>query len=194
MLAGLALGCAVPARADSFIDDRVSKDTGGIYAAQDAVPIALGLLTAGCALANGSADRLGNTCWKAGEGALASYAVAKGVQRLTSRESPDDTDDPGHWSSGGHGSFPSGHVAFTTALVTPFVLEYFDDSPWAAALLVLPAYEMVARVKARDHWQTDVLAGAVLGFAVGAWEHERDGPLVLTLLPGGAAVGFSSRF
>ena len=188
------LGAAAGAHAGNGIDERVSKDTGGIYAAQHAVPVTLAVLTAGCALVNGSEDRLGNTCWKAGEAALASYAVAKGVQRLTRRAAPDETDDPGEWSSDGDGSFPSGHVAFTTALVTPFVLEYIDESPWAAALLVLPAYEMVARVKARDHWQTDVLAGALLGLAVGVYEHQREGPFVLTLLPGGAAVGWRTTF
>ncbi len=187
----------VPARhaaADRFIDERLGEDTGGIYAAQHALPVALGLATASCALWQGSSDRLGNICWKAGEGALASYAAAKAVQRLTRRASPDDTDDPGEWSARGDGSFPSGHVAFTTALVMPFVLEYAGENPWAFALLLFPAYEMVARVKARDHWQTDVLAGALLGLAVGAYEHHREGPIVLTLLPGGAAVGYRARF
>ena len=48
-------------RADGF-DHRVAKDTGGIYSVQDAVPISLGMLAAGCALWRGSDDRLGKTC------------------------------------------------------------------------------------------------------------------------------------
>ena len=58
-------------------------------------------------------------------------------------------------------------------------------------LLLLPAYEMVARVKAREHWQTDVLAGALLGFAVGAIEQHYDGPFALALLPEGALLSYS---
>ena len=180
----------------SFIDERVGKDTGGVYRAQDAVPVALGLMVAGCALWNGTEDRFGRTCWVAGESAIASYGLAKGLQVLTKREPPSDTSDPSRWSSShSHGgSFPSGHVAFTTAIVTPFVLDYFEDRPWVAALLLLPAYEMFARVKARDHWQTDVLAGALLGFAIGAYEHHYDSPFVFTILPGGAFVGFHHYF
>lgn len=200
LLCCLSLGGLAQAKGESFIDKRVGKDTGGIYSAQDAVPITLGLMVAGCALWNGTEDRFGKTCWVAGESALASYGFAKGLQVLTKRESPNDSADPGRWHSshssshGKGGSFPSGHVAFTTAIVTPFVLDYFEDQPWVAALLLLPAYEMVARVKARDHWQTDVLAGAVLGFAIGAYEHHYDSPFVFSLLPGGAFVGFHKSF
>ena len=187
----LAVGAARGAAADSFIDEQVSKETSGIYRAQDALPIALGAVTAGCALLYGSADRFGRTCWKAGEAAVGSYALAKGLQSLTNRESPEHTDDPSDWNAHGSGSFPSGHVAFTTALVTPFVLEYASERPWVTALLLLPAYEMVARVKAREHWQTDVLAGALLGFAVGAIEQRYDGPFALALLPNGALLSYS---
>jgi len=62
------------------------------------------------------------------------------------------------------------------------------------ALAILPAYEMVARVKAREHWQTDVLAGAALGFAFGAYEAHRNNPLIFSVLPGGAYVGFRHSF
>ena len=45
-------------------------------------------------------------------------------------------------------------------MVTPFILQYAHDEPWIAALAILPVYEMVARVKAREHWQTDVIVGS----------------------------------
>lgn len=184
------------ARSGGSLDHRVKKDTGGIYAAQNAVPITLGLLVGACALWGGTEDRFSRTCWEAGEGSISSYVLAKGIQVVTKRESPSQTDDPGRWSAHiNSGSFPSGHVAFTTALVTPFVMENFEAHPWlSSALLLLPAYEMVARVKSRDHWQTDVLGGALLGFAVGAYEFHRDSPFVFTLLPGGAMVGFHHSF
>lgn len=181
--------------ADNLIDHRLSKDTSGIYAAQDAVPISLGLLAAGCALWEGTESPLGRTCLQSGEAAIAGGLLAKGLQRAFRRQAPYETDDPNQWfSPHANGSFPSAHVMFTTAAVTPVILQYVEDEPWVAALAVLPAYEMVARVKAQEHWQTDVLAGAVLGFAVGAYEYRRNGPLVLYILPGGGFMGLKKSF
>jgi len=181
-------------RADNFIDHRVTKDTGGIYSLQDAVPISLGLLAAGCAFWQGTEDRLGKTCWEAGESGLLTAVAAEGLQFITARQPPSATSDPNRWFAGGKGSFPSTHVSVTTAVVTPFIYQYIHDDPLVAALAVLPVYEMVARVKAQQHWQTDVLAGAALGFGIGAYEVHRNNPLVFSLLPGGAYIGFHREF
>jgi undecaprenyl-diphosphatase len=197
-LAGmLAAVCALvlsPRIGRADIDHRVSKDTSGIYSAQDAVPISLAVLTAGCALWQGTEDRFGKTCWQAGESGVAGVFMAEGLQFLTGRQSPAETSDPSRWFSGGKGSFPSTHVTVTTAIVTPFIYQYVHEQPAVALLAILPVYEMVARVKAQEHWQTDVLAGAALGFATGYFESHRDSPLVFSLLPGGAYVGFRHSF
>jgi membrane-associated phospholipid phosphatase len=182
------------ARADNFIDHRVTKDTGGIYSLQDAVPISLAVFAAGCALWQGTEDRFGKTCWQAGEAGVASVLVAEGLQFATGRRSPAETSDPGQWFSGGKGSFPSTHVSLTTSIVTPFIYQYIHEEPFVAALAILPLYEMVARVKAQEHWQTDVLAGAALGFAFGAYESHRNNPLIFAVLPGGVFVGFHHSF
>jgi undecaprenyl-diphosphatase len=198
LLGGLAacmLVAAPPSRADNLIDHRLSKDTGGIYSLQDAVPIGLGLLSGGCALWEGTDDRLGKTCWESAESGLEGVAAAKLLQVLIRRQAPSETDDPNHWfSPHTQGSFPSTHVTFTTAVVTPVIAHYFQDDPWVAALALLPAYEMVARVKAQEHWQTDVLAGAVLGGGIGALESYRDSPWAFYLMPGGGFIGFKKSF
>jgi len=198
LVALLALCAALaPAasRADgSFIDRRLSKDTGGIYQAQDAVPVGLALLAGGCALWEGTENKLGRTCWESGESIAIGGLSAEALQLITGRRSPSDTGDPGHWFSGSKGSFPSLHVTVTTAAVTPVIVQFVRDDPWVAALALLPAYEMVARVKAQEHWQTDVLAGALLGAGVGVYEAERNSPFVFYLLPRGAFAGFSRRF
>ncbi|MDR3416573.1 MAG: phosphatase PAP2 family protein [Nevskia sp.] len=195
LCAATAALTAGPASADgNFIDHRLSRNTGGIYAAQDAVPVALALASAGCALWEGTQDPLGRTCWESGESIAIGGVSAEALQYITGRRSPSDTTDPGHWFSGAKGSFPSLHVTATTAAVTPFILQYVKDDPWVASLALLPAYEMVARVKAQEHWQTDVLAGALLGFGVGAYEYQRNSPFVFYLLPGGAFAGFSRKF
>lgn len=194
VFAGLALLPGMASASGDFIDRRLSKNTGGIYSIQDAVPVALAVASAGCALWEGTESRLGRTCWESGESIAIGGVSAVALQYITGRKSPSDTEDPGHWFSGGKGSFPSLHVTATTAAVTPVILEYVHDDPWVAALAVLPVYEMVARVKAQEHWQTDVLAGALLGFGVGWYEYERKSPLVFYLLPGGAFAGISRRF
>ena len=190
---GLLVLLPYTARA-SGLDHRVTKDTGGLYSLPDAVPVSLSLLAAGCAWWQGTEDRLGRTCWEAGEAVFGSAVAAEGLQFITGRQSPSATGDPNRWFSGGKGSFPSTHVSVTTAAVTPFIYQYIHDQPLVAALALLPMYEMVARVKAREHWQTDVIAGAALGFAVGAYEAHRNNPLVFSVLPGGAYIGFHHSF
>ncbi|MEP6883320.1 MAG: phosphatase PAP2 family protein [Gammaproteobacteria bacterium] len=195
---GWAVACLLslfpgPGRA-AGLDHRVTEDTSGLYSLQDAVPVSLALLAAGCAWWRGTEERLGKTCWEAGESALGSAVAAEAVQFITGRRAPSASADPNQWFRGGKGSFPSTHVAVTTAAVTPFIYQYIHDEPLVAVLALLPMYEMVARVKAREHWQTDVIAGAALGFAVGAYEAHRDNPLVFSLLPGGAYVGYHHSF
>jgi membrane-associated phospholipid phosphatase len=174
------------------LDHLVSQSTGGIYRYYNTPPTALFWTSLGGALFLGSEDRLGRTFWKSSEAYFLDQAATEVLKRTTGRLRPADTDDPNQWRKGGH-SFPSGHVSSTAAMVTPMILEYGKDHPAVWTLAVLPAYEMVARVKQRAHWQSDVIAGAALGTAVGYGVHER-GPFVLRLLPGGAFVGFNKLF
>jgi hypothetical protein len=139
--AGALALCSGAAQADNFLDHRVTKDTGGIYSLQDAVPISLAVFATGCALWQGTEDRFGKTCWEAGEAGIAGILSAEVLQFATGRRSPAETPDPGQWFSGGKGSFPSTHVTLTTAVVTPFIYQYFHEQPAVAALAILPLYE-----------------------------------------------------
>lgn len=179
------------------IDHRMTYDNDGII--QRGVQLAVEDLTVatviGGALWLGGDSRLGRTYWKAldatGLGAISS-TVLKGA---FTRARPMQTDNPDLWFQGkGHYSFPSGEVTAITAAVTPFMLEYGRDHPSVYALAMLPAYDAIARVKVQGHWQTDVAAGAVLGFAAGYLAHLEDNPFLLHALPGGFEVGFKKRF
>jgi membrane-associated phospholipid phosphatase len=75
----------------------------------------------------------------------------------------------------------------TAALVTSFILEYGAESPAVYALAALPAFVGVARLKAQAHWQTDVIAAATLGAAIGTYAHARPGSFFLDVLSGGAS-------
>ena len=122
--------------------------------------------------------------------------VAVEIAKLAfSRERPLTTDNPNRWFTGhGNASFPSGEATLTTAIVTPIMLEYGRDHPAVYGLALLPAYDAIARVKTRGHWQSDVLAGIALGGFVGYEMHERNVPLTLSVLPDGFHAGFKARW
>ena len=73
--------------------------------------------------------------------------------------------DPCRWFEGKGRSFPSEEATASMALVMPYVLEYGPDNPAAYALLALPAWVGVGRIKNRAHWTSDVLAGWGFGLA-----------------------------
>ena len=56
----------------------------------------------------------------------------------------------------------------------------------------MPLYDSIAHLKSQAHWQTDVIAGWMLGSAVGYWSARRTIPLAVQVLPGGLSVGCRS--
>ncbi|GAB2878882.1 hypothetical protein GCM10027277_55160 [Pseudoduganella ginsengisoli] len=181
---------ALPAHAAGF-DHRLGADPGGFWQHADGVAAAALAATAGGALYLGSEDRTGRALWQGGEAFVVSYAASSVLKHLAGRERPSETADPDRWHKGGD-SFPSRHAAGTAALVTPMIMEYGREQPAVWLLAALPAYQMVSRVKTRDHWQSDVVAGAAIGAATGYLEHQR-GPWSVQLLPGGVFVGYKGK-
>jgi undecaprenyl-diphosphatase len=55
-------------------------------------------------------------------------------------------------------------------------------------------YDAIARLKSRAHWQTDVIAGGLLGTGFGYWATTRAMPFSVQVLPRGLSVGFRTRF
>jgi len=179
------------------IDHRVTYDHSSLYkhSTLDAVEGLTFITVLGGALWEGGQDRLGRTYWQTLD-SMALGAVGSTALKYTfTRARPSQTDDPNQWFQGkGHYSFPSGEVTFSSAAVTPFVLEYGHDNPWVYALELLPAYTAVARVKTQAHWQTDVIAGWALGFGTGWLAHQQDSPWILRAMPGSVQVGYKTRF
>ena len=149
----------------------------------------------GGALVFGDNDQLGDTFWRSVDAMVITGIGAEAMKYTFQRERPSQTDNPGRFFGGSHAqSFPSGEVAAISAAGTPFIVTYGRDHPAVYALALLPAYDAVARVKTRGHWQSDVLVGAALGTGVGLWAAHRDSPLIINWLPGGFKVGFIHRF
>lgn len=78
--------------------------------------------------------------------------------------------------AGGNSSFPSMHSAVAWATLTPYAKAY--DAPW---LYGVAAITSAARVGERNHWFSDTVAGALIGYGLGSlfWESrslDKDAP------------------
>ena len=180
------------------LDHPVAQDTHGLYAIAKTPNFPAELITGtlAAALWEGGRSRLGHTLWQSVD-AAALAGVSTQILKLTfGRDRPSQSpQDPHLWFQGIHSqSFPSGDVSSITALVTPLILSYRHRDPGVWALAALPAFDMVARVRAHGHWQTDVVAGAVIGALSGYYAHERRSPFILSLLPNGAYFGLKTLF
>lgn len=178
------------------IDHRWNYDNSGIWSRSNQNVLRYGGLIGDVAFAlwEGGESRLGKSAWQSVDSVALSGIAAEASKRVLGRLRPDEGNDPNQWLKSGGRSFPSGEVAEITGIVTPYVLEYGSDHPGVYALELLPAYDAIARMKVQAHWQTDVLAGFAIGTVSGYLAHRRDTPFILSLLPGGFAVGIGKRF
>jgi membrane-associated phospholipid phosphatase len=183
-----------PLGVDNAVD---AGDATGIFARryQRALQIGAPLLVVGSALWEGADSRFGETAWQATDSLALGFIASESMKRVFSRSRPSQSDSPNEWFRGsGHRSFPSGEVMEITTAVTPFVLEYAPDCPPVWGLALLPAYDAVARVRNRAHWQTDVLASLAIGTGIGYYAHSRQTAISVQLLPRGITVGWKTRF
>jgi undecaprenyl-diphosphatase len=179
------------------IDHRLGVDNDGLWGRRQQHIILGTMVTSEILLGlwEGGDSRLGRTDWQAIDASLISAVSSEALKRIFRRVRPSSTDDPNEWfRTSRDRSFPSGEVAAMSAIVTPFVLEYGHDHPWVYALELLPAYDGYARMKTRGHWQSDVLAGFLLGTAAGYYTHQRNGSFTLSLMPHGVQIGYRARW
>lgn len=105
------------------------------------------------------------------DGALASaiaWGIAAPVSKLAvGRARPNEEQGPSHFDPfSGDASFPSGHT--TLAFSVASVVAAHDKRPWVRAVSFgLAGSVGLARIHLDAHWASDVLAGAILGTAVG---------------------------
>lgn len=166
LLAGGAIlaGAALDKPVDRFVrprqENRVVDAWGNVG---KAMPVVLAG-AAGAAVAFGD-KRMQNM----GIISLQSIAGAAGVsmvsKRVIGRARPEEElGSSSRSAKRSDASFPSNHAAVAFAAVTPFAQEY--DAPW---LYGLAAVGSLGRVADRKHWVSDVVAGGVVGYAIGSW-------------------------
>jgi membrane-associated phospholipid phosphatase len=115
---------------------------------------------------------LGDTAFASVEAGLGALALSEVAKQAFDRSRPSvgaGAADFGHGRRS-DGSFPSNHAALAWGVVTPFAQQY--DAPW---LYGVAALTNLSRVLGRDHWFSDTVAGAALGYVVGDWFHQRAG-------------------
>jgi membrane-associated phospholipid phosphatase len=129
------------------------------------------------------------------ESGVAAAALAEAIKLVVRRERPDRGRGPFSFgeAAGSSSSFPSAHTTLAWALLTPAAEEY--DAPW---LYGVAALTNAGRVLGREHWLSDTVAGAALGWAVGHALHARQagaGPTSpeFALGPGSVAVSVPFR-
>lgn len=179
------------------IDHRLSYDNSGIWKRSNQTVLLdvmiVGEIAGG--VWEGGQTRLGRTFWQSIDASAIAGLSSVVLKHAFARARPSQTDNPNLWFQGGsHYGFPSGEVATVSAIITPFVLEYRNDDPAVYALEALPVYDAIARMKVQGHWQTDVLAGFVLGTLAGYYAHSRKSPVILSVLPHGLFIGLRAQW
>jgi undecaprenyl-diphosphatase len=197
-LAALILGCgSAHAGGGPFgIDYTLRYDDAGIWKRSYQLDLQYAVLgTAGMgAVWLGNDNPLGHAFWQDLDAEAISMIVAQGLKRAIGRARPFQGDNPRVWFHSGDQSFPSGEVTVQAAFVTPIIFDYVRQDPWIAALELLPIYDAIGRMKVHDHWQSDVIAGWMVGTGLGYWTSTLRVPLLLRILPRGVSIGISTHF
>ena len=178
---GLVLSAsALDDRVDRFAERRKNRDwvQKGVGLG-DALPIGALGLSAVFAF-DDSRPRLSDAGVAALEAGGVAFLSAEVLKKVARRERPDGSGDD---------SFPSRRTATMWAAVTPYAREF--DLPW---LYGVAALTNAAAVGSREHWLSDTVAGAALGYTLGhlAWEARRTsrkGPRV-AIAPRGIALAW----
>ena len=179
------------------IDHELPLDQSGIWARRYQTGLEYGVVAmeAAGSLWFGNDTELGHTFWQTIDASAISGVASAFLKDTVGRPRPYQNNDPNAWFKGsGHQSFPSGEVTLQASFVTPFIVNYARDNPWIWSLELLPLYDGVARLKSQAHWQSDVIAGWVLGTGIAYWTTTRTTPLSVQVLPRGLSVGYYKRF
>lgn len=160
--------------AASLLDDRADRwalrnRTGRwdrLGSAANAAPYVLaagaGLLATG--MVGESAAHTAHTSLYAGAYTL---GVSMLVRGLTGRSRPNDGLGSRDWAGPSSASFKSGfvsnHTALAFALATPFAQQH--NMPWLYGVAAVTA---LGRVQQREHWLSDTVGGALLGYGIGS--------------------------
>jgi hypothetical protein len=172
LLAGalIAGSAALDRTADEYSQaHRRDLTTRALIPLGDNLPLA-GLGVAGLAWLIDHDPQQRDLAWQSIEAGLGAAAASEALHLVVDRSRPGSGRGP--WDFGGPGrlgsSFSSTHTALAWGLVTPVAEQM--DAPWLYGLALLTN---ASRVLDRDHWLSDTVAGALLGYEIGDFVHAR---------------------
>ena len=155
---------------DRPADKWAQRNTGGAYkafgTASTVIPwaLALGSGLAYTGLFGADASDTGETALKAAAFTLAgNLGLRYAVGRARPNENLGSTQFNGLKSGALQSGFASNHSAVAFALATPYAQQH--NAPWLYAVAGLTA---LGRVQKREHWVSDTVAGALMGYAMGS--------------------------
>lgn len=130
----------------------------------------IGLAGAAILALDGSDPVRSRTAVAATEAGASGILLATGLKYLVGRARPDQglgATSFKPFSATGYDSFPSRHAITAWAVATPFAKEY--DALW---LYGVAALSNLSRVVGKNHWVSDTVASAALGYGLGMlfWE------------------------
>ena len=179
------------------IDYRLkAQDKNGFFSRSNQLGLEFGTVAfeAAGALFLGNHKGLGHVFWQSADASVFAGFAADALKYTFRRARPFQSKGPNAFFQGTDQSFPRGEVTLQASFVTPFILHYRHRYPWIWAAELLPVYDAYGRMKSQGHWQSDVIAGWLLGTAFGYWASQRKVPLLVEILPHGVSVGFYKRF
>ena len=151
---------------DNWAQNHQGGTTAKLGTATNALPVALAL-GAGLLYTGIGGQPAASTAETALKAAGYTFAANLATRYVVGRARP--IDEQGSSSFSGFNSqaaqsgFPSNHMAIAFAVVTPFAQQH--DMPW---LYVAAGATAFGRVQKRDHWVSDTVAGAFMGYAIGS--------------------------
>ncbi len=171
--AGLVLGSALLDRPldDFAVAHGHSPSAKALRSIGSGLPVlGMGLAGASWAMQRGSVQ--GDVAYAALAAGATALAVSEVGKYAIDRARPSAELGPSNFGDGARAksSFPSIHSSVAWAVVTPYAKYY--DAPWLYGLAALTS---AGRVMGRDHWLSDTVAGAAIGYYLGDYFYRRSG-------------------
>jgi membrane-associated phospholipid phosphatase len=143
-----------------------------IGAAYTLIPVVAGLYAFGVLDENPKARE---TAVLGGEALLDSLIVVSVLKPIAGRNRPNAKDDQGSFFDGG-ASFPSGHAIETWSLASVISYEYGHTKLVPIIACALAGVVTVSRFSAQQHYASDLVAGAGMGWFIGryVWKTHQD--------------------
>lgn len=116
----------------------------------------------------GSNSRFQDAAFTSLESLVLANILTNALKFVLGRERPWQHDDPSVFKPfSGNTSFPSGHATTAFAAAVPWLLYY--PNVVTVSITALAVGTAISRMPLQFHWPTDILAGAMLGYATSAW-------------------------